>query len=137
MNTKNVIDYKMKKIINLAISKGVQPEELMENIWNKQYKSINVYKDKKNIICKLIFLENRKEIEMHYVYNKEKELIKIIEIINNKSLIFWDKDIKLQELIDDVVELLSYYCTNKEIEKILNTLPDTLRQYAKTKINIA
>ncbi|NFG24863.1 hypothetical protein FDF11_13465 [Clostridium botulinum] len=137
MNTKNVIDYKIKKIINIAITKGVQPEELVENIWSTPYKTINMIRDDYSISCCLTFLEDKKEVTMKYVYDLDKTLIRIEEIVNNKILILWDKEIKLKELLDDLSELLSINYTKNKIEKILSTLPKELQKYTRKKIEIA
>lgn len=129
MNTEKLIDNKIESIINLTITKGVQPEELAENIWNKNYISLNLYKENNFIVCSLKFLDEGIEVNMKYIYNSDKYLIRIEEIVNGNLSILWDKDIKLQILIDDLNELLFNKYSKEKVEEILNTLPDKLKKY--------
>lgn len=129
MNTEKLIDNKIESIINLTITKGVQPEELAENIWNKNYINLNLYKENNFIVCSLKFLDEGIEVNMKYIYNSDKYLIRIEEIVNGNLSILWDKDIKLQILIDDLNELLFNEYSKEKAEKILNTLPEKLREY--------
>ena len=129
MNTEKLIDNKIESIINLTITKGDQPEELAENIWNKNYINLNLYKENNFIVCSLKFLDEGIEVNMKYIYNSDKYLIRIEEIVNGNLSILWDKDIKLQILIDDLNELLFNEYSKEKAEKILNTLPEKLREY--------
>ncbi len=137
MNIKAVLDYKKNKIINIMIEKGVQPEELSENIWNKEYKSINIARIDESIVCSLTFIDNDNEINMIYKYNNDKKLIQIEEISNSIKTVLWDRNLKLQELINDLCEFLKINYREDQIERILNTLPEEVKILIQVKTKIA
>lgn len=133
MNIKAVLDYKKDKIISLMLERGVQPEELAENIWNEQYKSINIVRTGKSIICSLTFSENNNEIKMNYIYDTNKILIEIQEVLELKTTILWNREIKLQELINDLCEFLRINYSEKQVQKVLNTFPEEIKKLIKSK----
>lgn len=137
MDIKAVLDYKKNKIINLMLERGVQPEELTENIWNEQYKTINIVRVEDSIICSLSFIDNNSEIKMNYIYDTNKILIKIEEILDLKKTILWDRKLKLQELIDDLCEFLRINYSENQIQKVLNTLPEEIKTLIQLKEKIA
>ncbi|WP_160687495.1 hypothetical protein [Clostridium sp. C2-6-12] len=137
MDIKAVLDYKKSQIINLMLEKGVQPEELTENIWNDLYKTINIGRVEDSIICSLTFVENNSEIKMNYIYNSDKILIRIEEILDLKTTILWDRKLKLQELINDLCEFLRINYSENKVQKVLNTFPEEIKKIIQSKEKIA
>lgn len=125
MNVSKIIESKIDRLINLRLTKGVQPEDLANNIYLNDYKKICFYKSNGYIIGELNFTEiiNNNTIEtiLRYVYDEDTFLLRIEEEINNEIKIEWDRDISESILINDIVEFMnqeSLECAGRFIESL-------------------
>lgn len=123
------------KIVAFCLMKGVQPEDLVTAIFEKEYISIETLKQNDEIYVVVSYKEemdngiNVNIISMRYTYNLDSQLQRIEQKINGmKYKIQWDRCTKLKELImsacfqtgscDDVSEILNKLLPNNIYKSI-------------------
>ncbi len=126
MDYKELINYNIEKLTSIYLNEGVQINELIDNIFNDIYTELRVYKEKKFVILELNFIEEKK-IRMNYVY-EEKCLVRVEEINNEIKTILWDRDARLKDLLYNIRSYMKSMCSEQEINKIMDTLPDELKE---------
>ncbi|MEB5930114.1 hypothetical protein [Acinetobacter schindleri] len=119
------------KLMALYLTKGVQPSELADAIFEESY--VNMISQKTNglIEVTLSFHEKCEETfkyhvhSMKYVYNLDCFLIQIEESIDSNNFkLVWSRDSSAQIIIRDIQNrLLDIGYTKDAIEIILKTLP--------------
>lgn len=121
---------KVNELINMLMNKGVQIEELCENIWSENYKSINIVKGNKEIEFTIVYFDEdeKNDILMKYIYNEEKYLKEILEIVDGISQIVWNRDFYIKTKIENICELIKLNYSLEEAEVFIDTLPDELKK---------
>lgn len=121
-------------VISLNITKGVQPSELTEAIFDDSYISINMKKDSLSNLClELSFMDDEENKNIHvmrYKYDPNGVLFRIEQKINKgKYSVQWDREEILLTLYSEIKnELLNNNFSNKAIEDIMSELP-ALKSY--------
>lgn len=131
MNYQNVIDYKLKILIDLLLTDGVGPSDLAENIFSEDYISISFSKKGGYIIGKLNFYEKEEmlqNVQMFYTYTSEKRLIRIEEEVNGSKRLLWDRKCREEELIEELLYFMSNCYNHQQIEDFVMSLPESLRE---------
>lgn len=128
MDISKAVNYKIENVIDVMLKKGVQPEELAENIWDEKFFSIKIEKNNGNITCCIKFSESHCEIQMNYIYNNEKELIKIEEFSMGLKSVLWDREDFIRTNIEDICNLLRTQYSFKEIETFIDSLPKSIKK---------
>lgn len=132
----NYIIDQVNNLIKLMLNKGVQAEELMENIGTEGYLSISAKKTLIGFECSVkfedteIWSNKKSKYEYLYTYNNEKFLQEIKMIKSKKQSILWNRDSEEALLINHLIESF----TNKEeADEFIKTLPDNLISLIKEK----
>lgn len=139
MNYQGVIDYKLQMLIDIMMTDGVSPSDLASNIFERDYINISFMKKNDFVIGKLEFYENGnilRGIQMFYTYTIDKQLVKIEEEIDGNKVIVWDRRKREEELIEELLYLMSCCYDNKQIEFFISSLPDALMKKVQNYILI-
>ena len=131
MNPYEVIQSKIDRLITIRLTKGVQPEDLADNIYLNDYKKICFYKEENFIIGELTFEEKLNDevvdTTLRYVYSEDKFILRIEEQIGNDVRIEWDRNTIECTLIDDIIDILKTKFSDECSRKFINLLPDDLK----------
>ena len=140
-NIEVLVKDKIDRLISLSLNSGVQPEELVINIYERAYKSIFVSKNDNFITVELIFEENdieksnkKYDVRYLYTYSLDKILLKIDCIINNQKKTEWDRVLIELKIIDEIIEILKENTLNKQLNKFIKSLPVELQRKIKIKL---
>lgn len=130
MDYQEVIKYKIKTLIDLMLTDGVSPSELVANIFEENYINISFSKKKGYVIGKLDFYENGEllqNIHMTYTYTKEKRLIKIEEKVDGLVHLLWDRQSREEDLIQEILFFMSKCYDVSQVERFIMTLPEEVK----------
>lgn len=139
MNIKETIKRKIDTLIALEMTKGVQPSELADNIFLEDYVEFNLYKKDKNIFGEITFIEEHAEssfkVKLVYIYDQNKELIKIEENILKQVTTIWDRESQEKLLVNQIVSLFRELEKPNEALEFINKLPGKLKGLVNTSFN--
>ncbi|AJA48526.1 hypothetical protein CPAST_c24560 [Clostridium pasteurianum DSM 525 = ATCC 6013] len=129
------INDRLEELINLRMNKGVQPNELMENITNEEYSKVSAKKFFGGIQCNVefsdygIFDNIKSKYEYVYIYDNDMFLKEIRMIKNKIETNIWNKVSEEKKLLDDIMlQLRNIPNSSKYINKFIETLPNDLLQ---------
>ncbi|MDD3417580.1 MAG: hypothetical protein PHY47_26915 [Lachnospiraceae bacterium] len=134
MNYQNVIDYKLQMLIDLMMTDGVSPSDLASNIFERDYVNISFTKKNNLVIGKLEFYENGnllQNIQMFYTYTLDRQLVEIEENIGGDRVVLWNRENREEDLIKELLYIMSCCYDNEQIESFISTLPDILKKKVK------
>ncbi|KES10682.1 Proteasome/cyclosome repeat protein [Snodgrassella alvi SCGC AB-598-O02] len=120
--------------------KGVQPEELITAIFEKEYTKIETYKEDNLIFLVLTFSDtyenDTSNITMKYVYNRKKELVSISQKINSSNYKEqWNRKKILEAMINELIIHLPK--DNRVIEQLKTLIPDDYKPVFSPYLKIA
>lgn len=128
MKSDKIINYKIDLLIDLMLTDGVSPQDLTDNIFSEQYNKIIFYKKDGFIIGEITFLsENGKPITMIYTYTIDRKVLRISERTKYKEIVLWDRKMREQEIITELLDYMSMIYTEKQIKRVIEKLPDELK----------
>lgn len=140
MNNYTHITKEINKIIAFCMVKGVQPEELITAIFEKEYTKIETYKEDNLIFLVLTFSDtyenDTSNITMKYVYNRKKELVSISQKINSSNYKEqWNRKKILEAMINELIIHLPK--DNRVIEQLKTLIPDDYKPVFSPYLKIA
>lgn len=120
--------------------KGVQPEELITAIFEKEYTKIETYKEDNLIFLVLTFSDtyenDTSNITMKYTYNRKKELMSISQKINSSNYKEqWNRKKILEAMINELIIHLPK--DNRVIEQLKTLIPDDYKPVFSSYLKIA
>ncbi len=128
------------KLINIELLVGVQPSELVDNIFFTSYKNINISKTKKNIIMEIVYVEKHLDTELDvsliYFYDLNKNVVLISEKIGGEETILWSRKEKEKEILFNINSLLEKLDVI-ERNQIIETFPKKYKNKLTKKFIIA
>ncbi|MCK4260051.1 MAG: hypothetical protein KAX49_13820 [Halanaerobiales bacterium] len=127
MNFNREIKFKLDRLIGIMLSDGVQPNDLANNIFLKDYEKISYTKKDGMIIGELLFYDDE-EVTMRYVYNFDMKLMRVEEEVKGKVIVEWDRTIVENTLIQDIVDLMKIHYSHEQINKFISSLPKELQE---------
>ncbi len=118
----------LKNLAAFCSVKGVQPDELVTAIFEKEYKKIETYKVNSLVYFIMDYSERIEEeesiVSMRYVYDENKSLIKIEQKINNGHYSTqWDRNDALKNYIINQLSELPSREREDVYQLILGNLP--------------
>ncbi|MGF2165700.1 hypothetical protein [Enterococcus avium] len=129
MLDKAVIQKKIKEIVNLELTKGVRPSDLVDNIFDKNYQTIKITKDVKSISMEIVYLEKHVNTEISvaltYFYDKDEKVYLITEKVDGNEAILWSREERNRDLIVELKQLLEN-CSYSTKNRIMSSLPEKL-----------
>ncbi|MBO0427818.1 hypothetical protein JZO82_01465 [Vagococcus fluvialis] len=140
MSINKKIMEQITKLINIELLIGVQPSELVDNIFFTNYKNINLSKTKKNIIMEIIYVEKHLDTELdvslNYFYDLNKNVVLISEKIGEEETILWSRKEKEKEILFSINSLLENLDVI-ERNQIIETFPKKYKNKLTKKFIIA
>lgn len=122
------IKYNINKLVTLKLIKGVQISELVNNIYSESYNNINIYKKNEEVFVEISFNESNSKIYMTYVYNNDKDLVRIIEQTNNKTVELWSRKSRVEEIIHEINFYLNKVNDISLRTKIISGLSEEIKE---------
>lgn len=118
----------LKNLAAFCSVKGVQPDELVTAIFEKEYKNIETYKVNSFIYFIMNYCERIDDeesiVSMRYIYDENKSLIKIEQKINNgRYSTQWNRNDALKKYIMNQLSELPYQKREEVYQLILGNLP--------------
>lgn len=140
MSINEKIMEQITKLINIELLVGVQPSELVDNIFFTSYKNINISKTKKNIIMEIVYVEKHLDTELDvsliYFYDLNKNVVLISEKIGGEETILWSRKEKEKEILFNINSLLEKLDVI-ERNQIIETFPKKYKNKLTKKFIIA
>ncbi|MBE0339588.1 hypothetical protein [Paenibacillus sp. 23TSA30-6] len=138
MEMTTMINKKINELINLLLTDGVQPYDLIDNIFLHEYDEISYKKQNGMIIGELTFLENiasrTLKIKLRYHYTLDKTLVKIEEVMCGEAKLLWDRSSTETKILDELVGLLIEVYNESQMSNFISTLPDNLKSKIENKL---
>lgn len=118
----------LKNLAAFCSVKGVQPDELITAIFEKEYKKIETYKVNSYIYFIINYCEHIDDeeiiISMRYIYDENKSLLKIEQKINNgRYSLQWDRNDALKKYIMNQLSDLPNQKREDVYQLIIGNLP--------------
>lgn len=134
----------INKLIGIYLTKGVQPSELADAIFEESYLYMTSIKNENFIEFIISYTEkcdvtNKDHIRnIKYIYNHDQFVMKIEEAVDSKKFrTIWDRSKVIHSLVEEIKNCLELngYCKH-QISKILNTIPQNLRDEISLKLKL-
>jgi hypothetical protein len=131
------------KLASFYLSKGLQPSEIADAIFEKQYSSIKLDRTESEIILIASFTEfdesNQTEYkhQMKYVYSNNKYLQVVEQKVGNKGFkVQWSRQEEIDRLLNEFASLVQPILSEKKLEAVLSTLPSEFIQQVQIKLKL-
>lgn len=117
------------ELSTLHVTRGVQPSELIDNLFEDDYVESCARKTSHGIVFELTFLEADDEgspnkVCMRYTYNSSRHLVLVEQKIAAKRFnIQWDRCSAVQERLGKLEALLALQLPREKVAEILATMP--------------
>ena len=132
----NVISKKIDELINLLLTKGVQPSDIASNIFLNDYSSICYRKIDGMVVGELLIQETDiSSSKLRYYYNLTQEVIKIEEEFMGVTSVIWDRNFAESKIVNELVSLLKDVCDERQISRFISTLPKSLQSKVVEEVN--
>jgi len=131
---KNIMDEAIQGLLNLHLTKGVQPSDLSNNLFDQEYVDFNIKKKNGALILDLSYMEETDElpqkISMRYTYNSDRYLVLIEQKIGTRKFnVQWCRISAVAIATRNVTDVLaSAGISPTVIGAILETLPNDLKE---------
>jgi hypothetical protein len=131
----------LEDISSTYLTKGVQPSEIADAIYEKAYCSIEMSKKSDSIQMIVSFQDEDEEvsskIKMRYIYNFEKNLVRIEQKVNGLSYkIQWDRSSALELMISQLETELLQINDQSLVSQVLDTLPKEIYRIIKPRFKL-
>lgn len=139
----NDVNQLIDKLASLYLYKGIQPSEIADAIFEKNYSSLVLEKIEDEIVLIACFSEVDDDAQaifnhkLKYVYSADKTLQMVEQRVGNKAAkIQWSRKAELDRLIDEFVNLVKPVLHQEQIKSILTTLPRELQPQVEVKLKL-
>nr|WP_288466210.1 hypothetical protein [uncultured Pseudomonas sp.] len=113
----------------LHVTRGVQPSELIDNLFEDDYVESSARKTSQGLVFELTFQEmdddgSSSRITMRYTYDLSRHLVLVEQKVAAKRFsIQWDRVRAVQERLDRLESLLAERLPQEKVAEILSTMP--------------
>lgn len=117
------------ELTTLHITRGVQPSELVDNLFEDDYVESTARKTKGGLVFELTFLELDEEgssskVTMRYTYDHLRHLVLVEQKVAAKRFsIQWDRAYAVQSRLGKLEALLDDRLPRDKVAMILSTVP--------------
>lgn len=117
------------ELTTLHVTRGVQPSELVDNLFEDEYVESSARKTSAGLIFELTFTESVEEespskVTMRYTYDRNRHLVLVEQKVAAKRFsVQWDRARAVQERIGKLEALLSTSLPQAKVAQILATMP--------------
>lgn len=131
------------KLASLYLFKGIQPSEIADAIFEKQYSSIKLDRKKDEITLVASFTEfdestqTEYKHQMKYVYHNNKYLHIVEQKIGNKGFkVQWSRQEEIDRLVNQLVSRVQPILSKEQLNLLLSTLPIEIRPRVHAKLKL-
>lgn len=117
------------ELSTLHATRGVQPNELIDNLFEDDYVESSARKNSQGIVFELNFLEPDdnglpSKVGMRYTYDWSRNLVLVEQKVAAKRFsIQWDRAYAVQERLGKIEALLGDELPREKVAAILSTIP--------------
>lgn len=117
------------ELSTLHATRGVQPSELIDNLFEDDYVESSARKNSQGIVFELNFLEPDdnglpSKVGMRYTYDWSRNLVLVEQKVAAKRFsIQWDRAYAVQERLGKIEALLGDELPREKVAAILSTIP--------------
>lgn len=117
------------ELSTLHVSRGVQPSELIDNLFEDDYIESSARKTSQGLVFELTFQEAdddgaRSKVTMRYTYDLSRHLVLVEQKVAAKRFsIQWDRARAVQERLGKLDALLAERLPQERVAAILSTMP--------------
>lgn len=130
MSKNKKIQNKLNELVNLFLTKGAKPSEIIDNIFLNNYTKFNLFKNNNIITMEIFYIEEHNDtflpVVLEYLYDEQQNILEINEIIDGCKTNIWSRDDRNRDLIFEINSLLKEIDTKKANE-FLDSLPFELK----------
>jgi hypothetical protein len=126
------LDKAVQGLLDLHLTRGVQPSDLADNLFDVEYTEYSLKKRGAVLILDLSYEESLEDcsqkICMRYTYSMERYLVRVEQRIgSSKFSVQWCRSAAIAKAVADVTLCLSSAgLSSNAISKVLDTLPQDL-----------
>ncbi|WP_283709531.1 hypothetical protein [Pseudoalteromonas prydzensis] len=143
MNLIKDISQLIDKLASFYLYKGIQPSEIADAIFEKQYSGVKLDRTENEIILIASFTEfdesNQTEYkhQVKYVYTNNRYLQVIEQKIGNKGFkVQWSRQEEIDKLLNEFSCLVQPVLPKVQLETIISTLPSELIPQVRIKLKL-
>lgn len=117
------------ELSTLHITRGVQPSELIDNLFEDAYVESSARKTSQGLVFELTFQEadddgSSSKVTMRYTYDLGRNLVLVEQKVAAKRFsVQWDRARAVQERLDKLEALLVERLQQEKVATILSTIP--------------
>ncbi|MFG0268687.1 hypothetical protein [Pseudomonas sp. zjy_14] len=117
------------ELSTLHVTRGVQPSELIDNLFEDDYVESSARKTSQGLVFELTFLEtdddgSSSKVTMRYTYDLDRHLVLVEQKVAAKRFsIQWDRARAVQERLGKLEALLVQRLPQDKVAAILSTMP--------------
>lgn len=117
------------ELTTLHISRGVQPSDLIDNLFEDVYVESASRKTSNGVIFEITFLETDEDdcpvkVAMRYTYDSSRNLVLIEQKVAKKYAIQWDRAASIRQRVERLEAMLTTSLPQEKVTAILSTIPD-------------
>lgn len=118
------------ELSTLHVTRGVQPSELIDNLFEKDYVESSARKTSQGLVFELTFQEadddgSSSKVTMRYTYDLSRNLVLVEQKVAAKRFsIQWDRARAVQERLGKLEALLAERLPLEKVGTILSTMPE-------------
>ncbi|MNZ94486.1 hypothetical protein D3C78_1135970 [compost metagenome] len=117
------------ELSTLHVTRGVQPSELIDNLFEDDYVESSARKTSQGLVFELTFLEadddgSSSKVTMRYTYDRSRHLVLVEQKVAAKRFsIQWDRARAVQERLGRLEALLADQLPREKVAAILSSMP--------------
>lgn len=125
------IKHTLDKLVSLHLMNGLQPSEIADAIFEKEYSDIKIEKTSTNIHLIASFVEDVDgEVvhhKMRYIYDQNKKLQIVEQKLGKASFkIQWDREQEISLLLSTLSSQLKTINNNESVDRLMSDIPEEL-----------
>lgn len=118
------------ELTTLHISRGVQPSDLIDNLFEDAYVESAARKLSGGTVFEITFLESDEDerpakVTMRYTYDNNRYLVLIEQkVAAKKYATQWDRGASVRQRVEELEAMLTANLPREKVAAILSTIPD-------------
>lgn len=124
------------ELTTLHVTRGVQPSELVDNLFEDDYVESSAKKTVQGLVFELTFLEpgddgSPSKVTMRYTYDHGRHLVLVEQKVGVKKYsIQWDRARAVQDRLQKLESMLASQLPQDKVAMILSTIPQDYLAFA-------
>ncbi|RVD77569.1 hypothetical protein [Pseudomonas koreensis] len=129
------------ELTTLHVTRGVQPSELVDNIFEDDYVESASRKTQSGIVFEITFLETdddgcASKVTMRYTYDQRRYLVLVEQKVAAKKFsVQWDRAVAIQDRVTKLEASLYEKLPQDQVQEMLSSMPeDFAQQFPRLKL---